>query len=184
MTSAISPQRLPIIFVLGLSGAGKSTLGDSFQEKFNYLHIEQDGMTENGIDKWGFRAEWNNHRKFFKTRELTEKLERLAQQYNRVGVILTFDSTVTPTVEEIARSKNAGINTVILLGTKEECLASFLNREQSNGRNLDEAHWHRYNTVSYKRFNKPEYLPYLLSAFTKGRHKDTNQLTKEVLGRS
>jgi hypothetical protein len=173
-------SKVPIIFILGLSGAGKSTLGRELQNRLDFLHIEQDIPNGgNGIDDWGFRAEWGARLEIGGAEKLADRLRSFALQHKKVGVAVTFDSLALPSIAEITHTKTAGINTIILYGTDQECLSSYLKRESAND-DFGENHWNKYNLSSSEKFKKPEYGPYKLSSFENGEHKPVDSLIEEL----
>ena len=58
---------------------------------------------------------------------------------------------------------------LILYGTEEECLESFLKRERESGRELPREHWLRNNSDTHKRLGDPSYERYCLQGCLAGR---------------
>ena len=173
-------MELPIVFVMGLSGAGKSTLGGYIHDDINFLHLEQDIPGENGIDKAGIRIVWNRYLELHDSVSLSEALRRMAQNKGKAGIVLTFDSQVSFSLQDMATAKEAGIIVVLLDGSDEDCMNSFLKRETASPTKYDEKHWHDYNDSSLIKFQGLEYDEYRIKAFEKHDHVSPEYLIESI----
>ena len=177
---ANSSDLIPIVFILGLSGVGKSKLGEWVEKDLNFLHIEQDSTQGNGIDIWGLRSDWDIYLSHKEPSGLAKTVRERARKEGRNGAILTFDSTVSLSPQEIDTAQNAGILTVILYGTDEDCLNAYLERERQSGRNYDKDRWIKYNAHSYAKFSRPEYAPYRVMVFENHDRKSREHLVELI----
>jgi shikimate kinase len=175
--------KIPIVFILGLSGAGKSTLGGSVEKALNFLHIEQDIPNGSGIDNWGLRRQWQKFLKQNDASELVSSLRKIVAQQQKKGVVITFDSFVSFSKSNIKCAEESGISLVLLDGSNEDCLASFISREKALNTGRGNKRWNDFNHSSSKKFNLPMYDPLRVKAFTGHKHRPKQVLVEEIARR-
>ena len=173
-------DRAAIVFLLGLSGAGKTTLASWLAEDLGMLHLEVDQPDEDGIDLEGLRPEWNEFAGGGQPAGLARVIRGRAAGARRRGAVLSFSSELVLDVAAIAAAEAAGIRTFVLHGTREECLAAFLERERATGRGFTRDYWARYNDASCIQYGRAEFAPYRLGAFVGGRRRPHADLVAEV----
>ena len=158
---------MPIVFLFGPSGSGKSTLAQWVAEDLRFLHIEIDRCPEDVIDVEGLRREWKAFYYHAQAAELAAALQARADRVGMAGAILSFPGQLVPSIQCIDAAEEQGFRTLILYGTRDECIDAFLTREKGLVREDCEAHWIAWNdrTESYERFGRPEYSKYRLIAF-------------------
>jgi energy-coupling factor transporter ATP-binding protein EcfA2 len=172
-----------IVFLLGLSGAGKTTLASWLAEDLGLLHHEIDRPDEDGIDREGFRPEWDAFLGNGEPADLARVIRGRAAAARRHGTVLSFSSELVLDVAAIHAAEAAGIRSFVLHGTREECLAAFLERERATGRGLTRDYWARYNDDSYIQYGRAEFAPYRLGTFAGGRRRTRSDLVAEVRNR-
>ena len=177
MTDPISD--LPIVFILGLSGVGKSKLGE-YSEDSDFLYIEQDSTEGNGIDIWGLRNDWDNYLNDHSASSLAKTIREKTELKVKKGAVLTFSSVVTLSIKDIECAKQSGINTILLYGTDDDCLNSYLKREQESGRGYGKNRWLKYNTDSSAKFSSNDYEPFREQVFDNHEHKSRSYLIEMV----
>src|SRR5262245_60769678 len=111
-----------IVLLFGPSGAGKTTLSKCAAKQFSFRHIEIDRYPDgDGIDLEGLRTEWecflrNDSRPFVEA----IKSRIIAGGFR--GAVLSFPSLMVPTNKQLEAAKKAGICSIVLYGTKAECM--------------------------------------------------------------
>ena len=169
-----------IIFLLGPSGSGKTTLGSWLAEDLGMLHLELDRPEADGIDLEGLRHEWNAFLDTGQPASLAGVIRARAASARRRGAVLTFTSLMILTVAAIHAAEQAGIRALVLHGTREECLAAFLGREQATRRGLTREYWAEHNDDSLIEFGRAELAPHRVSAFVRGERRTRADLVVEV----
>jgi hypothetical protein len=154
------------LFVLGPSGVGKSAFGAFLKERHAWLHLEVDSYPHgSGTDLHGLDAEWGQFQNQRNPAPLKTALDRRGQQARAEGVVATFPSTVLLSHQAAADLRRAGIEVAYLYATAGDCIAGFLAREKSSGRNLGVDHWVRHNGSHYLAMSTPEFAPFRVAAF-------------------
>jgi hypothetical protein len=100
------------------------------------------------------------------------------------GAILTFPSRVAFSTDQIVALDNSGIRVLILYGTVENCLESFLRREQESGRGLSRDFWLHNNSDIHERLGDPSYERHRLQVFQAERRLDRAALIAAVKERA
>lgn len=175
---------VPILFVLGPSAIGKTKLGERVADDLNFLWIEIDRWPEgDGIDLAELRVEWSEFWNHCQAGAIATTLSTRVLSKAARGAIVTFPSRVVFSARQIMALQDCGIRVLILYGTVEECLESFLKRERELGRNLPKEHWLFNNSEAHKRFGDPSYERYRLEVFQSGQRLDRATLTTKVKNR-
>ena len=171
----------PIVFLLGPSGAGKSTLGRWLAEDCRFHHIEIDRRFEgDGIDMAGLRPKWDAFTLNVEVTSLALSIRDRASDVGATGAVLSFNSMLCLDPRTIQAAERQGIRTIILYGSADDCLQSFLHREATMRSGLDQAHWLRNNARTYIEHSRTEYSPYRLRTLVLGKHRQRNELVAEV----
>jgi adenylate kinase family enzyme len=164
----------PIIFFFGPSGVGKTTLAELLREDHNYIHLKIDRADGDGIDIEGLRSEWDKFLNEDDAESLAEALRQKIHEQNKAGIVLTFASTDWLRIHKIEEAKKHRILTVVLYGSKEDCLNSFMAREKIKNRGFDA------NQRFYPKFTNTDYAKYRLDTFHNHVHRNKSSLIKEV----
>lgn len=173
-----STDGAPIAFLLGLSAAGKSTLGGWVAEDMGFIWLEMDRV--NGFEAEGLRAEWDVFCKTCQAENLASAVRARVLGACASGAIITFDSTTVFPASHLAALEQAGIQVLVLYGDRNDCLASFIDRERESGRGLPGGWWDVHNADAILHFGAPDYERYRMRAFHDGRHRERDELVAEV----
>ena len=117
---------LSAVFVIGPSGAGKSQISEWIVADLRYLLIDIDGRNVFGTNQ--LRKEWDQYYRQLDAGPLVSALHNRITAANCPGVVLSFPSTTILTREQIDCARSVNINTVLLWGTKENCMKAALER--------------------------------------------------------
>lgn len=179
-----------IVFLLGPSGAGKTTLGDALVQH-SMLHANFDRPDCVGVDRECLRTEWNAFLDDRNPLPLAEAIRSRVQAAGRRGAVVTCPSGIVPSTvagargvelprEYLTRMAVVGLCTVILHGSRVDCIASFLRRESAaqSGRGPD--WWDANNAYWHRTFQPAEFSGDVLPAFTNGRHRPVAELVAEI----
>ena len=169
-----------IILLLGPSGSGKTTLGSWLAEDLGMLHLELDRPEADGIDLEGLRPEWDALIDTGQPADLASVIRGRAARAGRQGAVLTFTSLMILNVAVIHAAEQTGIRSLVLYGTREECLAAFLRREQATARGLTREYWEEHNDASLIQFSRAEFAPHRVSTFVKGERRTRADLVADV----
>ena len=190
-------MNIPILLILGPSGAGKTTLADLLERNLNFLHInfdrqkEQDSPQENGVDKEGLRKEWDVFLVDRNPQLLVEAIRARIQRLGRHGATITCPSGIAITggpcdgcrfsKNYLAAMKSDGINCVVLYGTREECLASFLSRIDGLTINeKNERYWTDNNGYWHTQFDPKDFDNNVLHMFYGGQRRPDREILDEI----
>ncbi len=169
----------PLIFIFGPSGVGKSTLGNWLAEDLGFLHLEVDCHPQDGIDLAGIRNEWEEFCSKLDGQPLCRLLRERIRSAELRAMVVSFPSTVCFNKVFMEVLRNNKVTPLILLGSKQNCIDSFLRREASTGRGLDIEHWLRYNS-NYDNFASDDLSEFRLWTFENHRRISRNKLIAEV----
>ena len=187
MTTKRPGSELPIIFILGPSGAGKSTLGQELAKAHGFLHIETDSFQVTGMHHLGLQDEWAEFETKNDAKKLADAIRSRAVSAGKKAAVMTFSSVVIFSPQQIIAAESQHILIVVPYGSAAECISAFLKREKRTRRDLDLAHWLKYNAqephATYIDFSLPEYARYRLEAFTRKARRRRKTLANEVLSR-
>ena len=170
-----------VLLIFGPSGSGKTTIARELVKKFNFLHYDIDPFYPTGdpIDNYHLRQEWNLYFDQGNPEALIEILNRRANEQNKDGIVLSFPSFIlTPYLFSIAFQ--VGLKSIILFGSKDECLNAFLKREEQNERFLPPIHWEINNNHFYDAMCNSEYDKYRVLTFEKGNRRTMDEILKEI----
>ncbi len=150
-------------------------------EDLGFLPIEIDLWSGNGIDVHGLRHEWDCFSQSLDPVPLASILRDRIVAAGRSGVVLSFPSTTIFTREKIEAARHVGIYTAILFDVGQHSIDSFLKREQTNGRGLDEEHWHLHNDHALAVYGGPDYIGCRFDAFcAKGFHRPRADIVNAI----
>src|SRR5712692_6639550 len=118
-----------IWFVLGVSGTGKSYFGRAAAERLSWFHYDMDLSPHDGIDHWGFRAEWD---KYFTEYQMDPFARAIGDRSARCGCsgsVVSFPSNLIVHLKEQHVSAALSCAKLIFFtGPEAACLNSFLQR--------------------------------------------------------
>jgi hypothetical protein len=118
----------------------------------NWLHLEIDNYTDDGINQHRLRPEWNAffHNSNPDPGPLIQELRSRCQKARGEGVALSFPSNLIKFITAGHLAACGGeVSFVFLSGAPEYCVNSFLAREAESGRGLSERHWYGNNENLY-----------------------------------
>ena len=173
-------MNFPILFVLGLSGVGKSSLGRYVSEDLNFLHIEQDIPSRDGIEALGLGVEMKKYFHNYDPSSLILSLHHLASSKNKIGTIITFDSFVALTSRQLEATRQFGIVVILLDGSDDDCMRSFISREKELKTRRGQKRWLDYNLKSSAKFHNHLYDEYRVAAFKNHKHTSRKSLVENV----
>ena len=170
-----------IWFILGLSGAGKTYFSDYLAKRDNLLHINID---EHGIDRYGLRPAWELFERTKATAPLVEAITEHYQKAAKSGAVLSFASDYIIRRESIAVLKN-DVRIIYMSGARENCLMSFLEREEKTPRVPAEKnktdHWNIHNEKLLQQIYMPDLTPYTVDVFIEsGTRKPIERIYREA----
>ena len=182
--------QIPILFILGPSGAGKTTLGDQLAQH-GVLHINFDRPDCNGVDRERLRKEWNAFLDDRNPQPLADAIRQRMQSSGAKGASITCPSGIVPSTAagangcELSRAylsqmRTVGFHTIILHGTRDDCLAAFQCREAGTGRGLGQDWWDANNAYWQYMFQPTDFAGEVLSAFSSGQHRPLAELVAQI----
>jgi hypothetical protein len=155
----------PVLFIAGPSGAGKSTISEWVAIDLQFLHLEIDLWFADGIDVHGLRHEWKAFCRQLDPAPLASVLRDRVVAASCSGAVLSFPSNVILTRKQIDVARSVGLHTVVLYGSVQQCIDSFLARESTNGRGLGIERWHRFNARAHATYGRSNYADLRVEAF-------------------
>lgn len=168
-------------FILGPSGAGKSCFSQYLNKEINWLHLEIDQFTNDGIAVHDLRREWDA---FYISRDpgdLSEALCERTVRADKPGCVVSFPGNLVLSPEHITAAEKASIEVAYLYGSAAHCVNSFLKREHKSGRRLDLYHWLSNNSRAYLEMSHPRFEPYRVHVFDiYGNHRPCPDVLREI----
>ena len=169
-------------FILGISGAGKSHFSSYVSDHLSFVHFEIDQTPHDGIDHFGFRAEWNH---YFATGDVSLLHSEIRRRFCGAcqGAVLSFPSNLVACLNaQHAAGLDDTVKLVVLSGTPEACRRSFWEREGQMARSLPPDHWERNNLHLYPALERPWLTPSVINVFTtSGARRTTGEILTEAL---
>ena len=169
-------------FILGISGAGKSYFSSYVAEHLSFVHFEIDQTPHDGIDHFGFRAEWSH---YFSTGDVSPLRTEIQRRFCGAcqGAVLSFPSNLVACLNARHISGLLGtVKLVILSGTPENCRRSFWEREEQMARSLPPDHWETNNFHLYSAMERPWLAPSVINVFTtSGVRRTTSEVFADAL---
>jgi adenylate kinase family enzyme len=184
----------PILLILGPSGSGKTTLAEYLATDHGMLHINFD-QPGDGVDVEGLRQEWNTFLIDRNPELLAAAIRGRIRASGSQGALITCPSGIylckPPNArlvelpqEYLSEMKLAGIDTIVLFGARDDCVASFLRREKETGRLIgDAAWWDTQNGWWYDRFSRFDFEKHVIQAFDDATHRLLIDLVAEIQSR-
>lgn len=182
-----------IFFILGPSGVGKTTLCDHLA-LHGMLHINFDRPDCNGVDQEGLRSEWNAFLDDRNPQTLAEAIRHRVRGAARGGATITCPSGIVPSATTdaigprlcrryLSQLSATGFCTVILYGSRDDCIRAFLRREAGSGRGLGQNHWDENNHYWAHKFQPTDFAEKIVLTFRNGAHRPLAELVAEILSR-
>jgi hypothetical protein len=153
---------IPVV-IGGPSGVGKEWFC-KFLEKKGWLYLEADQYPKDGIEELGLRALWNQFWYHCDAHSLATELKTRQDKNQYVGVVLSLPGHAIPSTKHLQAAKGY-LLIRFLYGDPGFCLAAFLDRERTTGRNLPASHWDRHNEGVFSVLSTSPYHPYLINVF-------------------
>jgi energy-coupling factor transporter ATP-binding protein EcfA2 len=170
----------PTVMLLGPSGAGKSSLAQALCG-LGWLLIEADQYPEDGIKVQKLAHEWGAFFEGSNPIPLRDTMRQRAKAKGCSGAVLSLTSMVTIEAQDLATAAEVGLHGIVLFGSQDDCLRSFLEREKQNNRGLGEAHWRQCNEPYYPYFEAPAIERFRIETFTPdGQHRPIGELLEAV----
>jgi len=169
-----------VFLIFGPSGSGKSTVAEEYAKKYNFLNYEIDRPGgSDGIDFYQIREQWDIFLNCGQPQPLLTELIQRAKKARKRGLVMSLPSMI-PDHRLLATAQNAGLASIILYGTAEECLTAFRRREKETGRNFSDEHWFNYNALSYIKMGFSEYSSFRISTFINGKRIKLNKILDDI----
>jgi hypothetical protein len=162
-----------IVIMLGPSGAGKTRLSDDWAAVFGWLHIDTDDTDRlrhyRLKEAWGAFYDADNAN----PKPLIHRVEQLIADAGKAGAVVSFRCSIVPSRSRINVARAAGIVTVVLWGTPEQC-------EQSARQRRDDFTHKQYVAATrriFKAYSGSEFDDIRVGAFSPdGNHLGSRQL--------
>lgn len=177
-----------IWFILGPSGVGKTHVSHFVAEQKNWLHLEIDQFSIQGIDSYDIegtefhdlRLEWDIFRKLKLAKPLIKKIIRKYEEAGKAGAILSFPSTIVLSLAHIKRLARE-VEVIYLFGEQEFCINSFLQREDRLKRGLGLSTWQGANRSMYLALSDPRLQLYAVNVFNEdGTYKPATTISDHI----
>lgn len=160
----------PILFVLGPSGVGKSEISRAFQERYSFLHIDidQDRNSKHGFELNDFPARWDTDVSLIDFTYLAKEIQHRVTQESSAGSVFSVPTTHVFSSEHLTMASRAGVSTVILWGTEQQCIEARRARSKKNRKRFNEKDVDRYmrkNRRTLETYSRSEYDQYRVMVF-------------------
>ena len=175
--------------ILGPSGVGKSYFSRFLAQHKNFLHLEVDtysieglgSYNNEGIDIHNLRREWELFYTQKTGKPLVKEITRRSKRVKREGAILSFPSTVVLSLTHI-KIMPQGVKVIYLFSERQFCINSFLQREKELGRGLGLMTWEPFNSSIYAALMDPTLQPHVVNVFNQdGTRKTTTMIYDQIM---
>ena len=160
----------PILFVLGPSGSGKSEISKAFQECYSFLHvdIDQDRDSKHGFELNNFPAQWDRDVSLIDFTQFALEIQHRVTQQTAAGSVISVPTIHVFSSDQLAIASRAGVWTVILWGTEQQCIQARRTRSKKNKKRFNEKDVERYlrrNRRTFETYSRSEYDQYRIVVF-------------------
>jgi adenylate kinase family enzyme len=160
----------PILFVLGPSGAGKSVVSKAFHRSYSFLHvdIDQDRDSKHGFELNHFPAQWDRDISLIDFTQLGREIQRRITQQAHAGAVISVPTTHVFSSIQLVMAYRAGLSTVVLWGTEQQCIQARRVRSKKNRKRFNEKDVERYkekNRRTFETYSRSEYDRYRIEVF-------------------
>jgi shikimate kinase len=144
----------PILFVLGPAGVGKSDVSKAFQENCSFLHvdIDQDRDSKHGFELNDFPAQWDRDIRLIDFSQIAREIQRRVTQQSHAGAVISVPTIHVFSSQQLAMASSAGLSTVVLWGTEQQCIQARHIWSKKNRKRFNEKDVERYKTKNSKTF--------------------------------
>jgi hypothetical protein len=171
-----------IVFLAGPSGVGKSHVARRLEEHFRFVHLDID--QDRGFKANGIQRVWHLFSKDGEVQPLKTALCNRIAEKGHAGAVVSFPSTRVLTIPQVRIASAAGICTVVLWGTPEQCMHGRGKRELESTRTFDPARYEKSNKRAFDMYTASEYANVRLDAFEEdGSHRACDVLIARIQDR-